>query len=201
MTAEREQDAIYIHPTAEVSARATLGPGTRVWHQAQVREGAVLGRNCIVGKGVYVDFDVRIGDNVKIQNYACVYHGTTLEDGVFVGPHAVFTNDRLPRAINPDGSLKGDADWQVGRILVREGASIGAGAVIVAGVAIGRFAMVGAGAVVTKDVPDYGLVYGSPARLMGYVCPCGHRLRNAGPNLWLCTGCGKKLTFAEETPS
>ena len=188
-------DSIYIHPTADVSPRASLGAGTKVWHQAQVREGAVLGRNCILGKGAYVDFDVQIGDNVKIQNRASVYHGVTLESGVFVGPHAIFTNDKMPRAINPDGSLKSDDDWELGRILVKEGASIGAGAIIVTGVTIGRFAMVGAGAVVTKDVPDHGLVYGNPARLHGYVCPCGQKLERASGNEWRCPSCGRSLTI------
>src|SRR3954470_18799484 len=190
-------DTIYIHPSADVSPRATLGAGTKVWHQAQVREGAVLGRNCILGKGAYVDFGVQIGDNVKIQNRASVYHGVTLENGVFVGPHAIFTNDKLPRAINPDGSLKSEDDWDLGRILVKEGASIGAGAIIVTGVTVGRFAMVGAGAVVTKDVPDYGLVYGNPARLAGYVCPSGHRLQPpAGGGVWRCASCGREVEIS-----
>src|SRR5437764_6564937 len=166
-------DTIFIHPTADVSPEATIGAGTKVWHQAQVREGAVLGRNCILGKGAYVDFDVRIGDNVKIQNRASVYHGVTLEDGVFVGPHVVFTNDKLPRAINADGSLKADDDWELGHILVKEGASIGAGAIIVTGVTIGRWAMIGAGAVVTKDVPDSGRVYGQLDKLAWRVCGSG----------------------------
>jgi UDP-2-acetamido-3-amino-2,3-dideoxy-glucuronate N-acetyltransferase len=188
---------IYIHPTADVSPRATLGAGTKVWHQAQVREGAVLGRNCILGKGAYVDFDVQIGDNVKIQNRASVYHGVTLESGVFVGPHAIFTNDKMPRAINPDGSLKSDDDWELGHILVKEGASIGAGAIVVTGVTIGRFAMVGAGAVVTKDVPDYGLVYGNPARLHGYVCPCGQKLNDRGDGtVWRCPSCGREIEIS-----
>src|SRR5436853_1066611 len=114
----------YIHPTADVSPKATLGEGTKVWHQAQVREGAVLGHNCIVGKGAYIDFGVQIGDNVKIQNRASVYHGVTLEDGVFVGPHVIFTNDRRPRAVNPDESIKSDSDWVVGPIHVGRGAAI-----------------------------------------------------------------------------
>jgi UDP-2-acetamido-3-amino-2,3-dideoxy-glucuronate N-acetyltransferase len=190
-------DTIYIHPTADVSPRATLGPGTKVWHQAQVREGAVLGRNCILGKGAYVDFGVQIGDNVKIQNRASVYHGVTLESGVFVGPHAIFTNDKMPRAINPDGSLKSDDDWELGHILVKEGASIGAGAIIVTNVTIGRFAMIGAGAVVTKDVPDYGLAYGNPARLQGYVCPCGHKLEQSNGSTWKCPHCGRELSIVE----
>jgi UDP-2-acetamido-3-amino-2,3-dideoxy-glucuronate N-acetyltransferase len=191
-------DTVYVHPTADVSPRATLGPGTKVWHQAQVREGAVLGSNCILGKGAYVDFDVHIGDNVKIQNRASIYHGVTLENGVFVGPHAIFTNDKMPRAISPDGSLKSDDDWELGYILVKEGASIGAGAIIVAGVTIGRFAMVGAGAVVTKEVPDYGLVYGNPARLQGYVCPCGHKLQPpTHGTTWRCPSCGREVEIDE----
>src|SRR3954470_10053226 len=186
-------DTIYIHPSADVSPRATLGAGTKVWHQAQVREGAVLGRNCILGKGAYVDFGVQIGNNVKIQNRASVYHGVTLENGVFVGPHVIFTNDKLPRAINPDGSLKADDDWELGYILVKEGASIGAGAIIVTGVTIGRWAMIGAGAVVTRDVPDFGLAYGNPARLAGYVCPCGHKMSHAGADTWQCPDCGRSV--------
>ena len=166
-----------IHPTADVSPHAQIGPGTRIWHQAQVRECARIGANCIVGKGVYIDFDVRIGDNVKIQNGVFVYRGVTIEDGVFVGPCVCFTNDMFPRAIMPDGALKTDADWEVGPILVRYGASLGAGAIILPDVTIGRFALVGAGAVVTKDVPDHGLVLGNPARLVGYVCRCAWRLR------------------------
>jgi len=185
---------VYIHPTADVSPRARLGVGTKVWHQAQVREGVVLGRNCILGKGVYVDIDVQIGDNVKIQNYSSIYHGVTLESGVFVGPHVVFTNDKSPRAVNPDGSLKSDDDWELGHVLVREGASLGAGAIIVTGVTIGRFALVGAGAVVTKDVPDHGLVYGNPARLAGYVCACGQKLTQEGDN-WTCPACGRSYEF------
>jgi len=191
-------DDIYIHPTADVSPRATLGPGTKIWHQAQVRENAVLGRDCILGKGAYVDFGVQIGDNVKIQNRASVYHGVTLESGVFVGPHVIFTNDRLPRAVNADGSLKSDDDWELGRILVKEGASLGAGSIVVAGVTIGRWAMIGAGSVVTRDVPDYGLVYGNPARQAGYVCPCGHRLRESG-DLWRCESCGTEVDVKSET--
>jgi UDP-2-acetamido-3-amino-2,3-dideoxy-glucuronate N-acetyltransferase len=170
------EEKAQIHPTAEVSPTAEIGAGSAIWHQAQVREGARLGRNCIVGKGAYLDFDVQIGHNVKIQNGASIYHGATIEDGVFVGPHACLTNDRLPRAVNPDGSLKEADDWVVGPILVCEGAAVGACAVVLPGVTIGRWAMVGAGTVVTRDVPDYGLAWGNPAQLRGFVCPCGHRL-------------------------
>jgi UDP-2-acetamido-3-amino-2,3-dideoxy-glucuronate N-acetyltransferase len=164
------------HPTADISPRASIGTGTHIWHQCQVREEAVIGRNCVLSKDVYVDRGVHIGDNVKLQNGVSVYHGVTLEDGVFCGPHCVFTNDRLPRAINRDGSPKRGDDWAMSATLVRAGASIGAHATIVCGVTVGRWAMVGAGSVVTRDVPDYGLVYGNPARLRGFVCPCGEKL-------------------------
>lgn len=166
-----------IHPTADVSEEASIGQGTSIWHHAQVREKATIGANCVLSKGVYIDVGVSIGNNVKIQNGISIYHGVTLEDGVFCGPHCVFTNDRQPRAIKPDGSLKAADDWTLSRTLVRTGASIGAHATIICGVTIGLWAMVGAGAVVTRDVPDYGLVYGNPARLRGFVCPCGERLR------------------------
>jgi len=164
-----ENNPPFIHPTAEVSPHAIIGPGVKIWHQAQVRERAQIGANCIIGKGAYIDFEVSVGPNSKIQNGVYVYHGATIEAGVFLGPGVILTNDRLPRAINPDGSLKTDADWEVSPILIKRGAAIGAGAVILPGVTIGKFAMVGAGAVVTRNVPDYGLVYGNPARLHGYV--------------------------------
>lgn len=168
-----------IHATADVSSTAVIGEGSRVWHHCHIREGVIIGRNCVLGKGVYIDADVRIGDNVKIQNNAAVYRGVALEDGVFCGPHVVLTNDRHPRAIKPDGSPKGPGDWTVGKTLVRSGASIGAHVTVVSGVTIGRWAMIGAGSVVTRDVPDYGLAFGNPARLRGFSCPCGHQLRPA----------------------
>ncbi len=190
-------DEPFIHPTAEVSPRARVGAGTRIWHHAQVREGASIGRECILGKNVYIDRDVVIGDRVKIQNNASVYHGVTLEDGVFVGPHACLTNDRYPRAITPDGRLKTDEDWEVMPIRVCRGASIGAGAILLPGITVGPFAVVGAGAVVTRDVPAQGLVVGNPARLVGYVCLCGRPLqpREEGQ---VCPACGATYRLGTE---
>ena len=195
----------FVHPTADVSPQAHVGQGAKIWQHCQVREGVVLGRNCILSKGVYIDSGVQVGNNVKIQNGISVYHGVTLEDGVFCGPHCVFTNDRQPRAVNPDGSLKSTDDWVVSETLVQAGASIGAHATIVCGVTIGRWAMIGAGAVVTRTVPDYGLVYGNPARLQGFVCPCGEKLveaaggRNAGPNSvpMICPKCQTKISIPQ----
>ena len=189
---------IRIHPTADVSPKAAIGEGTSIWHQSQVREGVHIGEQCIIGKNVYVDFDVQIGNRVKVQNNCSVYHGATLEDGVFLGPHVVLTNDLYPRAINPDGSLKGNDDWEVGAIRVCYGASIGACAVLLPGVTVGRFALVGAGAVVTRDVPPHGLVVGTPARLIGYVCACGLPLRELDGAQMMCLRCSATYTNPPE---
>ena len=197
-----EKSLVRIHPTADVSPQATIGAGTAIWHQAQVRENVRIGVNCILSKGVYVDAGVIIGNNVKLQNYVSIYHGVTIEDGVFCGPHAVFTNDKNPRAINPDGTLKSGDDWAISQTFVRFGASIGTNATIVCGVKIGRWAMIGAGAVVTHDVPDYGLVLGAPARLRGFVCPCGLRLaqnRREGSQVAArCAKCGREVMMEWE---
>jgi len=185
---EGQRVNVRIHPTAEVSPKAIIGEGSRIWNQSQIREGAVVGKNCIIGKDVYIDFDVKVGDNVKIQNGAYLYHGLTVEDGVFIGPRAVFTNDVYPRAITLEGELKGADDWEVGPILVKYGASIGTGSIIIPNVTIGRFALVAAGAVVTRSVPDHGLVLGVPARLVGYVCKCGRKMTPQG-DAYFCEKC------------
>ncbi|MCH7698032.1 MAG: N-acetyltransferase [Chloroflexi bacterium] len=181
-----------IHPTADVSTDAKIGQGTRVWSEAQVREGAAIGKDCILGKGVYIDTDVVVGDRVKIQNRASLFRGLTVENGVYIGPHVSFTNDRYPRAVNADGSPKTDDDWELERTLVREGASIGAGAIVLPGLTIGAWAVVGAGTIVTRDVPDQALVTGNPAEIQGYVCTCGRPVEHDGER-WHCKACG--LTF------
>jgi UDP-2-acetamido-3-amino-2,3-dideoxy-glucuronate N-acetyltransferase len=183
-----------IHPTADVAATAEIGPGTSIWNQAQVREAAHIGADCVIGKNVYVDVGVVVGDRVKVQNNSSLYHGVTVEDGVFIGPHVCFTNDRLPRAINPEGSLKTDADWEVSPILVRHGAALGANSTILAGTTIGRWALVGAGSVVTQDVADFELVVGNPARRVGSACRCGQRLpddADGTPFSGRCPRCGE----------
>jgi acetyltransferase-like isoleucine patch superfamily enzyme len=196
-----EASPVRVHPTADVSADASIGAGTSIWNQAQVREGARIGVGCVIGKNVYVDVDVVVGDRVKVQNNASLYHGVTLEEGVFIGPHVCLTNDRLPRAINRDGSAKTDADWQVGPIRIRTGAALGAGSVVVPGVTVGRWALVGAGSVVTADVADYALVVGNPARRIGSACPCGEPLRDGpdgAPFAGSCPSCGEPFPPAEE---
>jgi UDP-2-acetamido-3-amino-2,3-dideoxy-glucuronate N-acetyltransferase len=188
---------IRIHETAEVSPGAAVGPGTTIWHQAQIREGARLGRECIVGKGVYIDFDVTIGDRCKLQNGVYVYHPAAIGDGVFLGPGVIITNDRAPRAIAPDGRLKSDDDWTAEAVHIGQGASIGAGSVVLPGVRIGRWAMIGAGSVVSRDVPDYGLAFGTPARLQGYVCARGHRLGETTQGRAKCPECGEIVIIRE----
>ena len=168
-----------VHASADLEADVTVGPGTSVWHRAQLRNGAVIGAECVIGRDAFIDEGVRLGDRVKVQNGALVYHGVTVEDGVFIGPGAILTNDRYPRAITSAGDLARAADWEVSPITLRRGCSIGAGAIVVAGIDVGSFATVGAGAVVTRPVADYALVVGNPARRLGWVCACGLRLTDS----------------------
>ena len=176
-----------IHRTADVSVSASVGDATEIWNEVQVRDGARIGSECVLGKGVYVDVGVVIGDRVKLENRVSVFRGARLASGVFVGPHTCLLNDKRPRAVTPDGRPKGAEDWTVSGVSINEGAAVGGGCTILPGVTVGRFAMVGAGSVVTRDVPDHGLVVGNPARLIGYVCECGGRLQVDG----VCTVCSR----------
>ncbi len=170
----------FIAPSADVSPDARIGDGCKVWHGAQIREGAVVGSGCIIGRGAYVDAGIEVGANSKIQNYALIYAPALLEEGVFIGPAAVLTNDMFPRSINPDGSLKSGSDWEANGVTVRRGAAIGARAVVLPGVEIGAWSMIGAGATVTRDVARYALVVGTPARRIGWVGRSGHVLESQG---------------------
>lgn len=171
---------VFIHRSAEVSKDAKIGDGTKIWNEVQIREKAKIGKNCHLGKSVYIDVSVVVGDNCKIQNFATLYDGLTVGNGVFIGPHVCFTNDPYPRAVSPD--------WKIVATKVKDGASIGANSTILCGVTIGKNAMIGAGAVVTDDVPDHVLVVGNPARFAGYVCTCGRVLDKS---FW-CTHCRKR---------
>lgn len=161
------ETAYRAHPAALVETDQ-IGAGTRIWAFAHVMPGAVIGRDCNIGDHCYIEGGVRIGDEVVVKNGVSVWDGVTLEDRVFAGPNVAFTNDRVPRAKAPP------EQWY--RTLVREGASLGANATILPGITIGRYALIGAGAVVTRDVPDFALMTGNPARRRGYVCRCGTAL-------------------------
>jgi acetyltransferase-like isoleucine patch superfamily enzyme len=174
--AEKWSSQARIAPTATVEPSATVGDGAAIWDLTQVRQGAVVGVNTVVGRNVYVDHDVVIGANCKIQNNSLLYWPSTLGDGVFIGPGAILTNDRHPRAINADGTAKGPGDWVPAGVTVDSGAAIGAGAVIVGGVHVGAWALVGAGAVVTRDVAPHSLVTGNPAVQVAWVGRSGRRL-------------------------
>lgn len=175
---EVKKPEYFVHPTAQIEDEVVFGNGTKVWHFAQIRKGAKIGENCVIAKSVFIDFESQIGNNVKIQNHAIIYHKAVIDDGVFIGPNVCFTNDKIPRAINPDGSPKTANDWHVTTIHINQGASIGGHSVILPGVTIGQFALAGSGSVITKDVPDFALIYGNPARIKGFVCRCGKKIKD-----------------------
>jgi acetyltransferase-like isoleucine patch superfamily enzyme len=200
-----------VHASADLESDVSIGPRTSVWNRAVLRNGASIGAECIIGRDAFIDEGVYLGDRVKVQNGALIYHGVIVGNGVFIGPGAILTNDRYPRAITATGELARGGDWTVSPIELRDGCSIGAGAVVVAGTTIGRFATVGAGAIVTRDVPDFALVAGNPARRLGWVCACGSRLTdttgaNAGPNPstdapLACPRCGRGYDFDPQSGS
>lgn len=180
--------------TAIIGDKVIVGVGTKIWANAQIREEVSIGRNCIIGKDVYIGKSVQIGDNCKIQNSALIYEPASLESGVFVGPGAIFTNDNNPRAVNTNGTLKSAQDWNASGVTVKTGASIGAGAICIAPIVIGEWSLVAAGAIVTKDVPKYALVAGSPAKQNGWVGKAGHKLVER-VNFFECPITGDKYRF------
>jgi acetyltransferase-like isoleucine patch superfamily enzyme len=181
-----------ISPNADVEEGVRIGDDTVVWDLAQLRQGVAIGEECVIGRGVFVDTGVIVGRACKLQNYALLYAPAQLEEGVFVGPAAVLTNDTYPRAINPDGRRKGGRDWDPRGVHLARGASVGAGTIVLAGLSIGKWAMIAAGAVVTSSVPDYGLMVGSPARRVGWVGPAGVPLVPSGA-VWRCSIEGRQF--------
>ncbi len=184
----------YRHPTAIIESDI-IGEGSKIWHFAHIREHAAIGKNCNIGKSTYIDTNVKIGNNVKIQNFVSIYNGIEIEDDVFIGPSVTFTNDLYPRSFI----------WKDGRLIptfIKKGSSIGANSTIICGITIGEYAMIGAGSVVTKNVPPFGLIFGNPARLKGYVCYCGEKLKDIignkkGNIVYLCK-CGKTIDIRKD---
>jgi UDP-2-acetamido-3-amino-2,3-dideoxy-glucuronate N-acetyltransferase len=179
----------FVHESSYIDEPCEIGKGTKIWHFTHIMKNSKIGENCNIGQNVVISPNVVIGNNVKIQNNVSVYTGVICEDDVFLGPSCVFTN-----VINPRSFIERKHEYK--QTLVKKGASIGANATIVCGNTIGRYALVGAGAVVTKDVPDYALVVGNPARIIGYVCKCGNRLENKDEK-YVCTSCGKEYILID----
>jgi len=189
---KNKQHNYFVHPTAVIDEGATIGEGTKIWHFSHISTGAKIGKNCKIGQNVFIDRGVKIGNNVKIQNNVSVYRNVTLEDDVFCGPSMVFTN-----IINPRAEITRKPD-EYKNTLVKKGATIGANATIVCGHIIGQYAFVGAGAVVTKDIPDYALVYGNPAHQYGWMCECGTALTEVNSSLWKCPKCGGEFSCSND---
>ena len=188
----------FAHETACIDDGSTIGAGTRIWHFCHVMPNSKIGENCNLGQNVVVSPGCVVGNNVKIQNNVSVYTGVILEDDVFCGPSMVFTN-----VINPRSHIERKDEYQA--TLVKRGATIGANATVLCGCTLGRYSFIGAGAVVTSDVPDYGLIVGNPGRLRGYVCACGIKLEVASDNTAICDACGKRYArtgeqLEEQTP-
>lgn len=183
------------HETAVVE-NVKIGDGTKIWHFAHIRTGAKIGKDCNIGKGVYIDTNVKIGDKTKIQNFVSIYAGATLKEDVFIGPSVTFTNDLYPRSNRWN-------EEDIVSTLVEKGVSIGANSTIVCGIKIGKHALIGAGSVVTKDVPSFGLMFGNPARLQGFVCYCGKKLNDVltedeKKTAYKCSRCGRTIEIGKK---
>lgn len=182
----------------QIDEGALVDDTANVWHLAQIRSCAVVGAETTIGRGAYVGSGVMIGRRCKVQNLAQIFEPAVLEDGVFVGPGAILTNDRVPRAVNPDGLRKAAGDWQPVGVYVETGASIGAGAVCVAPIRIGRWCMIAAGAVLVRDAKPFGIYVGAPARQVGWVGPAGVRLVEIGNGSFVCPSTGRTFALDEE---
>ncbi|OUV78812.1 MAG: N-acetyltransferase [Acidimicrobiaceae bacterium TMED130] len=187
----------YIENSADIEEGAVISNGCKVWHLAHVREFAHIGENSVIGRNVYVGPNIKIGANTKIQNNAQIYDPAEIEDGVFIGPGAILTNDVYPRAIGTNGESKIDSDWDSSGVTVKEGASIGARAVILAGVTIGQWALIGAGSVVIRDVPNHALCVGNPSQQIGWVGRAGMRLTKRD-EFWICQRTKERYTETDQ---
>ena len=188
----------WVSEKAIVSKDAIIGAGAKIWHNAQVRELANIGENVIISKDAYIGTGVSVGKNSKVQNSALVYEPAVIDDGVFIGPGVILTNDHFPRAINPDLTLKTGSDWELVGVHVCTGAAIGAGSICVAPVTIGKWATIGAGSVVTKNVPDYALVVGNPARQIGWVGKFGVKLETSDSKTFICPVSGTEYQLIDD---
>jgi UDP-2-acetamido-3-amino-2,3-dideoxy-glucuronate N-acetyltransferase len=191
-----DMDKNFISETAIVEDLVSIGGDAKIWHHAHIRSKVTLGANVIIGSNVYIGIGVSVGNNSKIQNNSLIYEPAQIDEGVFVGPGVIFTNDHYPRALNPNETQKGSLDWNKAGVVVRHGASIGAGAICVGPVEIGKWAMIGAGAVVVKDVPNFALVVGVPARQIGWVGKDGARLLEQSSTTFKCP-ISEKLYYLE----
>lgn len=192
---KKENKNFFAHETAIIEPGAKIGEESRIWHFAHVRDGSFIGSKCTIGKDCFIDTQVKIGNNVKIQNGVSIYKGVVIEDDVFIGPNVTFTNDPYPRAFSKN--------WKILSTYIKKGASIGANATLVCGINIEQYAMVAAGSVVTKDVPAYCMVAGNPARIKGFVCECGSKLKEIGKKgsevLFRCNTCSQEVLLPLST--
>jgi UDP-2-acetamido-3-amino-2,3-dideoxy-glucuronate N-acetyltransferase len=185
-----DTNSVFIHESSIVENGCKIGDGTKIWHFSHIMPDVTIGGNCVIGQNVFIGKGVKLGNNVKVENNVSIFEGVTLEDDVFCGPSCVFTN-----VISPRSRISQKHDFKP--TLVKKGASIGANATIICGNTIGSYALIGAGAIVSKDIPDYGLAFGNPARIQGWVCECGVKLNFTSNSVAECSGCGKKYRKRE----